>query len=52
LRITTLSPTRSAFAALARSSFTETWPAAIASAATVRVLKKRAAQSHLSRRVA
>jgi len=42
------SPGLTAFAGFARSPFTDTCPATIASTARARVLKKRAAQSHLS----
>src|ERR1044071_5489279 len=45
-----LSPRFSAFAGLARSPFTSTLPPPISSVASERVLKNRAAQSHLSSR--
>jgi len=47
-RMLTLSPTFSSLAGLERSPFTDTRPPSTASTARVRVLKKRAAHSHLS----
>src|SRR5207253_11005724 len=50
LRTRSRSPTRSCFARFARAPFTSTLPPSMAAAATARVLKKRAAQSQVSRR--
>src|SRR5881296_1784815 len=45
------SPTRICFAGLARSPFTSTCPPSTSDVANERVLKNRAAQSHLSSRM-
>src|SRR3954463_14496414 len=46
----TVSSGRTSFAGFTRTPFTCTWPPATASVASPRVLKNRAAQSHLSTR--
>src|SRR3954452_10582883 len=50
LRTAIASPIFTGCAGFTRSSLSRTWPASIASAARLRVLKKRAAHSHLSMR--
>src|SRR5712691_1621289 len=51
MRMRSSSPTRICFAGLARSPFTSTCPPSTSAVARERVLKNRAAQSHLSSRM-
>ena len=51
MRISTMSSARTSFAGFTRSPFSRTRPPRTASVAVVRVLKNRAAQSHLSMRM-